>query len=218
MAQLDCGLVTTEGTGGWKGLCVGFGFGAGQGMVSGVGSGRRALKGPGIPPSQCPLFRSHAFAVLFPAHRCRCSPSPCISAYGRGWEELGSARGGLGVGRSISGHQLSLAPGPGYGQTGGYASLDAWMRGCDLFGFHLLGSSYYGDLFWEIHCCLQAAPRRKVLGTIPRRVHTSCMRCICMGCKKNPPTTQPGTTMPSPTQLSQKHNRKLPSVWNVTPR
>jgi hypothetical protein len=69
-----------------------FGFGAGQGMVSGVGSGRRALKGPGIPPL-CPLFRSHVFAVLFPAHRCRCSPFPCISAYGRGWEELGSARG-----------------------------------------------------------------------------------------------------------------------------
>jgi hypothetical protein len=29
----------------------GFGFGAGQGMVDGVGSGRRALKGPGIPLS-----------------------------------------------------------------------------------------------------------------------------------------------------------------------
>jgi hypothetical protein len=50
-----------------EGLCVRwFGFGAGQGMVSGVGSGRRALKGPGIPPpSQGPLFRSHVFAVLF---------------------------------------------------------------------------------------------------------------------------------------------------------
>jgi hypothetical protein len=44
--------VTTEGTrdrkrGSMRGV---FGFGAGQGMVSGVGSGQRALKGPGIPP------------------------------------------------------------------------------------------------------------------------------------------------------------------------
>jgi hypothetical protein len=54
MAQLDCGLVTTEGTGVKRApvenggsVREGFGFGAGQG---GVGSGRRALKGPGIPP------------------------------------------------------------------------------------------------------------------------------------------------------------------------
>jgi hypothetical protein len=80
---------------------------------------------PGDPPSQGSLFRSHVFAVLFPAHRCRCSPFPCSSAHGRGWEELGSARGDseladryhdpATVGRSISGHQLSLAPRPGLG-------------------------------------------------------------------------------------------------------
>jgi hypothetical protein len=70
----------------------------GSGSVPGKGWGTAwdpdggPLKARGS-PSQCPLFRSHAFAVLFPAHRCRCSPFPCISAYGRGWEELGSARG-----------------------------------------------------------------------------------------------------------------------------
>jgi hypothetical protein len=68
----------------------GLGFGAGQRMVSAVGSGQLKARGS---PSQGPLFRSHVFAVLFPAHRCRFSPFPCISAYGRGWEELGSARG-----------------------------------------------------------------------------------------------------------------------------
>jgi hypothetical protein len=71
----------------------GFGFGAGRGMVAAWDPDGGPLKARGSPPSQGSLFRSHVFAVLFPAHRCRCSPFPCSSAHGRGWEELGSARG-----------------------------------------------------------------------------------------------------------------------------
>jgi hypothetical protein len=101
MAQLDCGLVTTKGTGverepGENGGSVReeFGFGAGQGMVSGVGSGRRALKGPGIPP---PLSGSS----LQVSRLRRSLPRPplsllSISLYLCLWVRLGGVRLGPG--------------------------------------------------------------------------------------------------------------------------
>jgi hypothetical protein len=120
MAQLDCGLVTTKGTGverepGENGGSL-RGFGAGQGMVSGVGSGRRALKGPGIPPplsgSSLQISRLRRSLPRPPLSLLSISLYLCLRA------RLGGVRlgpGGLGVGRSISGHQLSLAPRPGLG-------------------------------------------------------------------------------------------------------
>jgi hypothetical protein len=91
----------------------GFGFGAGQGMVDGVGSGRRALKGPGIPLSVSSLQISRLRRSLKRGPLSLLS----ISLYLCLWARLGGVRlgpGGLGVGTgSISGHQLSLAPGPG---------------------------------------------------------------------------------------------------------
>jgi hypothetical protein len=94
---------------------MGLGFGAGQRMVSAVGSGQRALKGPGIPLSGSSLQISRLRRSLSrpPLSFLSISLYLCLRA------RLGGVRlgpGGLGVGRSIvSGHQLSLAPRPGLG-------------------------------------------------------------------------------------------------------
>jgi hypothetical protein len=120
-----------------EGLGFGAGFGAGQRMVSAVGSGQRALKGPGIPLSGSSLQISRLRRSLSrpPLSFLSISLYLCLRA------RLGGVRlgpGGLGVGRSIvSGHQLSLAPRPGLGadrrrrlvseETFGFGG-DVWFR------------------------------------------------------------------------------------------
>jgi hypothetical protein len=133
----------------------GLGFGAGQRMV---GSGQRALKGPGIPLSGSSLQISRLRRSLSrpPLSFLSISLYLCLRA------RLGGVRlgpGGLGVGRSIvSGHQLSLAPRPGLGadrrrrlvseETFGFGG-DVWFRRRRLVSEEMFG--FGGDVWVRLH-------------------------------------------------------------------